>query len=248
MDRDAVLNWLLKEDNPPVRLLTLTRLLHRTETDAEVQEARTRLMDYSVTQGILAHSDEIWQSGPRAFWSYKGKHWNTVYLGHFLADGQDLRIAGGVQALLGHGWVRDTFHCMTVCMLTAFRRLGYGDHPVVVEGTEALAQRLLDDGGVACRPMNNSPALGRLFPKGMRLRRRFTAKVWRLSFLPASRFWTSCRAIISIAAAVSYRRCGDSVSGTACRRRLMLRRRAGKSRNFSSAIFRWMSSASNPAG
>ena len=100
MNRDTILPWLLEEDNPPVRFLTLTRLLHRPETDAEVQETRARLMAYSVTQGILAHSDEIWQSGPRTFWSYKGKYWNTVYLGSFLADGRDPRIAEGVQKLI----------------------------------------------------------------------------------------------------------------------------------------------------
>jgi hypothetical protein len=158
MDRDEILNWLLQEDNPPVHLLTLVRLLHRPETDPEVQGARARLMDYSVTQGILAHSDTFWQSDKRDFWRYKGKHWSTVYLGHFLADGRDPRIAGGVQELLRERrWVRpDRFQCMTACMLAAFRRLGYGDHPVVVEETEALAQRLLDDGGLACREMNKT--------------------------------------------------------------------------------------------
>jgi hypothetical protein len=124
--------------------------------DAEVQDARARLMEYSVTQGILAHSDAIWQSGPRAFWSYKGKHWNTVYLGQFLADGHDPRIARGVQAFLEYHWGGDKFHCMTACMLTAFRRLGYGDHPIVIEGTETLAQGVLADGGIACRCMNIS--------------------------------------------------------------------------------------------
>jgi hypothetical protein len=156
VNRDEVLSWLLEEDNPPVRLMTLTRLLHRPETDAEVQDARAHLMDYSVIQGILAHSDAIWNSGPRMFWSYKGKHWNTVYLGHFMADGQDSRIAGGVEALLESRWPSDRWHCMTACMLRAFRQLGYGDHPKVIEGTEALAQRLLDDGGVTCSGMNTS--------------------------------------------------------------------------------------------
>jgi hypothetical protein len=158
VDRDAVLTWLLHDDNPPVRLLALTRLLHREEADPEVQETRAHLMDYSVTQGILAHADAIWASGPRMFWSYKGKHWNTVYLGHFMADGHDPRIAPGVQQLLHErGWVRlDCFQCMTACMLAAFRRLGYGDHPVVIEETEALAQHLLDDGGIDCTAMNSS--------------------------------------------------------------------------------------------
>ena len=156
MNRDKTMDWLLQKDNPPVRLLTLTRLLNHTETDAEVQSTRARLMDYSVTQGILKHIDEIWQSGPRAFWSYKGKHWNTVYLGHFLADGHDPRIAEGVQELLKHEWSPDKFCCMTACMLTAFRQLGYGGHPTVIEGIETLAQRFLDNEGIVCPGMNNS--------------------------------------------------------------------------------------------
>jgi hypothetical protein len=156
MDRDEILDWLLEEDNPPVRWLTLTRLLYLPETGAEVLEARARLMDYTVTQGILSHSDTFWQSGPRSHWTFRGRGWNTVYLGHFRADGRDPRIAERVQTLLEHRWVGSKLHCRTVSMLTAFRRLGYGDHPVVVEGTEVLAQRLLDDGGMACYPMNNS--------------------------------------------------------------------------------------------
>jgi len=156
--RQEILSWLLQEDNPPVRLLALTRLLGRSRPDAEVQDTRGHLMEYSVTQEILAHADAIWASGPRMFWSYKGKHWNTIYLGHFVADGHDPRIAPGVQQLLHErGWVRpDCFQCMTACILAAFRRLGYGDHPVVVEETEALAQRLLDDGGIDCTAMNPS--------------------------------------------------------------------------------------------
>ncbi|TFG73521.1 MAG: hypothetical protein E4H27_00600 [Anaerolineales bacterium] len=156
MDKDAILTWLLEKDNPPVRLLALTRLLHLSETDTQVQDARQQLMTYSVTKAILEHSDEIWQSGPRAFWSFKGKHWNTVYLGHFMADGHDPRIARGVETLLEHPWVGDKFQCMTASMLAAFRRLGYGDHPVVIESTELLAHRLLKDGGINCPGMNTS--------------------------------------------------------------------------------------------
>jgi hypothetical protein len=115
-------------------------------------------MEYSVTQNILANSDEMWQSGPRALWSYKGKHWNMTYLGSFLADGRDPRIAEGVQKLIQErGWVRSNcFQCMTACMLTAFRRLGYGEHAIVAQETEALAQRLLDEGGIDCTAAHNS--------------------------------------------------------------------------------------------
>ena len=39
MERDAIIHWLLEEDNPPVRVLTLTRLLKRPDTDTAVQDA-----------------------------------------------------------------------------------------------------------------------------------------------------------------------------------------------------------------
>ncbi len=156
MDNDRILTWLLEKDNPPVRLLTLTRLLHRPETDSDVVDARQQLMTYSVTQGILEHSDDIWQSGPRAFWSFKGKHWNTVYLGHFMADGHDPRIAPGVEAHLSHPWEGEKFQCMTASMLTAFQRLGSRHHRVVIEGTEFLAESLLQKGGITCPGMNTS--------------------------------------------------------------------------------------------
>jgi hypothetical protein len=154
MDRDAVIHWLLEEDSPPVRLLTLTRLLHRQAMDADVQATRARLMEHSVTQGILAHSDEIWASGPRMAWSFRGKLFNVVFLGHFMADGRDPRIAPGVEAMLTQRWVHDNFGCYMALALTAFRRLGYGFHPAVIEGREALAQRLLADDGLTCMGMN----------------------------------------------------------------------------------------------
>ncbi|TFG72972.1 MAG: hypothetical protein E4H27_01625 [Anaerolineales bacterium] len=152
MDREDVIQWLLQEDNPPVRYLTLIRLLHCTESDAEVQQARSELMNYSVTQGILAHSHEIWHSETYyGRWSFKGKHWNTHFLGCYMADGHDPRIASDLQAMLEEEWTAN--YCMNACILTAFRRLGYGDHPHVIEGTEVMAQRLLDAGGIPCGGM-----------------------------------------------------------------------------------------------
>ena len=157
MSTDPVLEWLLETDNPPVRWLALTRLLGRPETDTEVQEARAHLMDYAVTQELLTHAEAFWQSGPRTFWSYKGRHWNAVFLGAFYADGHDPRIAPGIERhLRARGWAGQIFQCMNACMLTAFRRLGYGDHLVVVEERERLAQRVLDEGGIDCRAMNTS--------------------------------------------------------------------------------------------
>jgi hypothetical protein len=116
-------------------------------------------MDYSVTQGILAHSEQFWADDKGAYQKYRGKYWQVIFMGQFLADRQDPRIAGGVSDLLAdRKWVhRRGAQCLTANMLTAFRRLGYRDHPVVQKETEVLAERFLSDQGIDCEAMIYSP-------------------------------------------------------------------------------------------
>lgn len=64
---EGTLKWLLEKDNPPIRYLTLTKLLGRPEKSAEVKKARSHLMDYEVTQGILKHHKQFWQDDDRSY-------------------------------------------------------------------------------------------------------------------------------------------------------------------------------------
>ncbi|MCP4663213.1 MAG: hypothetical protein GY856_48090 [bacterium] len=156
--RQQVVDWLLEEDNPPVRFLTLTRLLHEGPRSKVVREAKSRLMDYPVTQRILKHAPDLWKGDDRAFWKYDGKYWQLIFLGQFLADGKDPRIAEGVRGLLAtRRWVttkRDC--CLAANILGGISGLGYGGHPVVKEEMESLAERFLDAGGIACSYMDYS--------------------------------------------------------------------------------------------
>jgi hypothetical protein len=154
-----VLEWLLQPDNPPVRYLTLTNLLHKPPESAEVRKAKARLMDYPVTQEILRHTEEFPSDvKDRAYTKYSGPYWQLIFLGQFLADGKDPRIAGWAQDILEkRAWVtRAGCQCLTANMLAAYMRLGYGNHPVVVQETEALAERTLGDGGIRCAAMDYS--------------------------------------------------------------------------------------------
>ncbi len=154
-----VLDWLLQPDNPPVRYLTLTNLLHKSPKSAEVRKTRARMMDYPVTQEILRHVDGFSQDDKdRAYWKYTGKYWQLIFLGQFFADGQDPRIAGWAPDLLEkRDWVTKVGgQCLTANILAAFIRLGYGKHPIVAEETEKLAKRVLDDRGIRCTAMDYS--------------------------------------------------------------------------------------------
>ncbi len=153
-----VLDWLLEQDNPPVRFLTLTRLLHEGPRSKAVREAKARLMDYPVTRRILRHAPDLWKGDDRALWKYDGKYWQLIFLGQFLADGKDPSIAEGVRAVLDRrSWVttkRDC--CLAANLLAGISQLGYGSDPIVREEMEALAERFLDAGGIACSYMNYS--------------------------------------------------------------------------------------------
>ncbi len=151
-----VIDWLLEEDNPPVRYLTLTRLLGRSLASAEVRRTKARLMDYGPTQQILKRAADFWRDDQkRAYWKYTGKYWQLIFLGQFLADGRDRRLADGIKDTIARrDWIPPYGgQCLTANLLAAFTRLGHGDDPIVRDETEALARRIIDDGGVRCSAM-----------------------------------------------------------------------------------------------
>ena len=156
--QESVLSWLVEGNNPPVRYLTLTRLLGKASTDPDVVSARACLMDYSVTQEILDHANEFWALDDKAYWKYTGAYWQLIFWGQFLADGQHPEIAKGIPGILDRlpsiaskGWL-----CLAANLVGALIRLGYDMEPVVSEAVEAIAGRVVEDVGIACSEMTYS--------------------------------------------------------------------------------------------
>jgi len=150
MDFNRVMQWLLEEDNPPVRYLTLKNL---SNLPVEAEEAKKHLMDYDVTRGILSHLEEfIHHPANKAYNKYKGRYWQVIFLGNFYANGQSPPVSALVNTMLDNRkwiWQRGG-HCLTANVLAALMRLGYGDHPQVKEETETLARRIVTNGGIDC--------------------------------------------------------------------------------------------------
>ena len=157
-----VLSWLLGEDNPPVRYLTMVDLLGRAPGSTEVRGAKAQLMDYTVTQEILDHGGEFWfpegNAFTKSYQKYRGRFWQMIFLGQFLADGHDPRIAAGVESILeARNYVdKRGLQCLTANILCAAMRLGFADHPHVIADIEALANRVVEHNGIACEAMGYS--------------------------------------------------------------------------------------------
>lgn len=146
-----VINWLLEKDNPPVRYLTLKHLLKDAKA---AQESKTLLMDYHVTQGIIKHLQDFIDDD-KPYHKYKGRYWQTIFLGHFTADGKDPSIEKLAEKILAdRKWIwKQGGQCLTANLLAALTRLGFGDHPFVVDETERLARRIVSDKGITCEAM-----------------------------------------------------------------------------------------------
>lgn len=150
------LDWLLSEENPPVRHLTLTRLLERPERSAEVRAARRRLGDYGPTRRILRDRHRFWREGAPLYQKYRGGYWQLVFLGEFLAPRDLPGVEEGVEFVLAHqGFVAGAgpfwgIHCLNANVLRAMVALGFGDDPRVRAGLEHVAREVIRARGVPC--------------------------------------------------------------------------------------------------
>jgi len=156
-----ITDWLLEEDNPSVRYLTLRDLLGRGEDGAEVREARCRIMTEGLVPKVLAKQEPGGHWGkPEHFYQnskYKGTVWNLILLAELCADPADERIRNACEFVLRwsqhrpsggfsykgtdkNGGNRSVFSCLTANTLFALVRLGHGGDERVVKGFDWIAQ------------------------------------------------------------------------------------------------------------
>jgi len=98
-----VLSWLLDPFEPSVRYWVLTKVLGRSERDAEVQDARQQIMDRGPAAAILSHYNHSGQwTGERSYYTYKytSTHWQLLLLAELAADGQDRRINAACRRMI----------------------------------------------------------------------------------------------------------------------------------------------------
>jgi hypothetical protein len=154
---ENVIQWLLQESNPPVRYLTLKNLLNQPEKAGRI---KPHLVDYTVTHDILQNLDHFLDHDKtKAYWKYKGKYWQLIFLAQVLADKEDPRVSRLAERLIDShrqwNWLGNpqVLHCLIANLLAALMKMGYADHPVVKEKCETLAQYVVQHQGIHCTAM-----------------------------------------------------------------------------------------------
>ncbi len=171
---DPVLSWLLEENQPSVRYLTLTQVMGRRPSDPEVLATRQKIPQDPWVREILSRRNPAgwWvRDGGRMEPRFLGTHWNMLALADLGAtrDIPEVRqsseywmtkspLVGGGVGGLGKG---KGHHCYTANMARALIRLGYEDDPRVQHTMEWLVRTAHPKGGWSCRFSTDGPATSR---------------------------------------------------------------------------------------
>ncbi len=161
--REAVLDWLLEEDQPAVRYLALTELLGRPQSDPEVKSALMAIPSRGWAADILARQE------PGGWWArednlYRPKYLSTNWMLLILADlgltRREPRIRKSCELWLEHFAKKDggfsmdgsgkSHLCTTGNTARALVQFGYGDHPQVESAFAWLADNGDKKGGWSC--------------------------------------------------------------------------------------------------
>jgi len=160
-------DWLLEEDNPTVRYLTLRDILSLPETDTDVRQARAAIMERGTVPQILAKQcNGCWET-PEEFYhiKYRATIWQLIILAELHAAPEDSRIKAACSYVLENAQDRQSYGfstrlrkrggglpslvvpCLTGNMVWALTRLGcLQDDRVQKAIAWIVAHQRFDDG------------------------------------------------------------------------------------------------------
>ena len=159
----AVLDWLLEEDQPSVRFLTLTQLLRRASDDPEVVAAKEAIPKRGWAADLLTRQDPAgWWVAEKSFYrpKYLSTNWMLLILSDLGTTKDDPRIEKACELWIERyarpdgGFAmegaKQSHHCTAGNMARALVRLGYADHPKVVSAFEWFVKTRDKNGGWSC--------------------------------------------------------------------------------------------------
>lgn len=165
------LEWLLEEENPTVRYLTLTEILDRDRDSAEAQAAKEEIMRTGLVPKILGRQN------PGGYWEkaedfyirtkYRGTVWTLILLAELGAAGSDERVKKACEFILERSQERESggfsylgskkrggqhsavLPCLTGNMVWSLIRFGYASDPRVRSAVEWIGTyQRFDDGAL----------------------------------------------------------------------------------------------------
>ena len=163
---ERIIDWLLEDNNPPVKRRALVNLLGYSEDSPEVRAVSGRVNEYFPIRKILENWEKFWTKEGEwrhSYKKYQGGYWQIIFLGDMGADGNDERIRQGCEFIIGRRNDRGMYFpnedkrytgtnilCLSANVLRGLYRLGFGKDERVLEGLETMSEAIVRDGGARC--------------------------------------------------------------------------------------------------
>jgi hypothetical protein len=163
MPTPSVREWLLGEDQPALRYLTLTELLGRPARDAEVRSARRQILRRGWAADILSErtAGGGWTDGSSQYRpKFTSTHWRMLVLSDLGVTRDDppirelaefwMRGFAAKGGMLGGNSVGSPHYCVSANMARALIRLGFAEDPRVRRTLDWLVETADPKGGWSC--------------------------------------------------------------------------------------------------
>ena len=154
-----IIDWLLEENNPPVKYLTLIKLLGSTESSSEAIEILGKIMTYKPIVEIMQNQKEktFWfsKAKDKNYKKYLGTLWQLLFLSEMYAQKNE-QIANACEHLFSTGQApRGGFSitgtnsgmimCLTANMLRALIHFGYLEDDSTNKALEYILNNVKED-------------------------------------------------------------------------------------------------------
>lgn len=172
--RQKVLDWLLEEDEPSVRYLTLTQLLGKGPSDSDARAAKARIGSQGWAAEILSRRDPAgWWVHEKSLYTpkYISTNWNLLALSDLGATREIPEVRASCELWMDRSPLKgggvgghsngNGHHCYTGNMARALIRLGYEDDPRLRKTLDWLVRTAHPKGGWTCWSFTDGPAPGR---------------------------------------------------------------------------------------
>jgi hypothetical protein len=166
LSNTSVISWLLEEDQPSIRYLTLTELLDKPEKDSDVKSAKKNItkvgwaqeiLDKQLPGGFWYHDKSLFNP---AFPTFHATFWMLLILSDLGLTKEEPKVAKASELWMercatkdgGFSWNGKAggHLCITGNSARALVKFGYQDHPKVGRAFEWIVKNQAEKGGWSC--------------------------------------------------------------------------------------------------
>ncbi len=152
------LDWLLENNNPPVRNLTKKYLQDKELKNLEIEEVN----NYPPIQTILSlmNPDGFWNDPRKPYKKYTGSYWQFIFLCDLNANSTSKKIQKAAENIFSYQLPTGDFphelgfkkgiHCLTANVLRSFVHFGYEKDERVQKGIDSITNHLISNKGITC--------------------------------------------------------------------------------------------------